>query len=105
MPSHVSFAKRVAPTAARAIEPEPHDILRRLLETSVRRMKYMRWYWRPWTIGLPLTTGLITLVFVASHLSAQAPPLSSGVTPGDVTVYEASPKLFAGPKGETLRLS
>jgi hypothetical protein len=68
-------------------------------------MKYMRWYRRPWTIGLPLTIGLLTVVFVSGHISAQAPPLSSGVTPGDATLYEASPKLFAGPKGETLRLS
>jgi hypothetical protein len=59
---------------------------------------------RLWTIGLPLTTGMLTLAFAGGHLSAQAPPLSSGPMTVEPTVYEASPKLFAGPKGETLRL-
>src|ERR1700694_1806858 len=59
---------------------------------------------RPWTIGLPLTTGLLTLTLIGGHPSAQAPPLSSGPIAREATLYEAAPKLFAGPKGETLRL-
>jgi BNR repeat-like domain len=59
--------------------------------------------WRPWTIGLPLMAGVLTLVAVDSRLSAQAPPLE-GSKVGDSTLYESSPKLVMGPKGESLRM-
>lgn len=65
----------------------------------------MRRYRRPRTIGLALTTGTLGFLLVGSHLWAQTAPLSSGpltTTPG---TYEASPRLFAGPKGEPVRLS
>ena len=64
----------------------------------------MQRYRRPWTIGLALTTGTLASLLVGSHLAAQTPPLSSGPIPDDSGPYEASPRLFAGPKGETLRL-
>ena len=67
----------------------------------------MRQSRRPWTIGLPLTTGALALLFAGHQLSAQTPqppPLSSGPISADASLYEATPKLFAGPKGETLRL-
>jgi hypothetical protein len=62
----------------------------------------MRW-WRPWMIGLPLMTGALIFDVVDSHLSAQAPPLEGSKVSGS-TLYEAMPKLFAGPNGETLRM-
>jgi hypothetical protein len=55
-------------------------------------------------IGLALTAGTLAVLFVGSQLTAQTPPLSSGPLPSDSGTYEASPRLFAGPKGETLRL-
>jgi BNR repeat protein len=59
---------------------------------------------RPWTIGLPLTTGALALLCVGSQLSAQTPPLGGGVNPAEANLYESTPKLYAGPKGETLRV-
>jgi len=59
---------------------------------------------RSLTLGLPLITGALAVLFVGGHLSAQTAPLSSGPISGEAPVYEAGPKLFAGPKGETLRL-
>ena len=53
---------------------------------------------RPWTIGLPLTTGLLTLALIGGQPSAQA-PLSSGPIAGEATLYEASPKLRPDPLG------
>lgn len=58
---------------------------------------------RPWTIGLPLMAGLLTFVAVDGRLSAQAPPLEGSKGTAS-TLYEAGPKLFAGPNGETLRM-
>ena len=58
---------------------------------------------RPRTI-LPLTTGALALLCVGGQPSAQTPPLSGGVNPAEVNLYESTPKLFAGPTGETLRL-
>jgi hypothetical protein len=55
-------------------------------------------------IGLPLMTGALTFVVVDGHLSAQAPPLEGSKAAATSPVHEASPKLFAGPNGETLRL-
>ena len=58
---------------------------------------------RPWTIGVALTVGTAAL-FSGSHLSAQT-PLKGGASPDDAApYYAASPALFIGPKGETLRL-
>jgi hypothetical protein len=54
--------------------------------------------------GLVLMTGTLAFLLVNSHLSAQTAPLSSGPLPTEPGVYEATPRLFAGPKGETLRL-
>ena len=65
----------------------------------------MQRYRRLWTLGLTLATTTIASLFVGHHLSAQTPPLSSGPLVGDTGTAEASPRLFAGPKGETLRLS
>ena len=64
----------------------------------------MRGWRRPWLSGLALTAGTLGLSFLGSHLSAQTAPLSGGLTTGDFGLYEAQPKLFAGPKGETLRM-
>jgi hypothetical protein len=65
----------------------------------------MRWCRRPWMSGLALLmTGTLALLLISSHLSAQTAPLSGGSTPSDVSTYEAQPRLFAGPKGEALRL-
>jgi len=65
----------------------------------------MRWCRRPWVSGLALMTVTLAVLFISGHLSAQTAPLSGGSSPTDVSpLYEASPKLFAGPKGEALRL-
>jgi len=64
----------------------------------------MQLHRRPWTIGSALTTGALAFLVAGSQLSAQTPPLSSGPIPSDSGPYEALPRLFAGPKGETLRL-
>ena len=65
----------------------------------------MRRHRRPWTIGLALTTGTLGFLLVGSHLWAQTAPLSSGPLSTTPSVHEAAPRLFAGPKGEALRLS
>ena len=64
----------------------------------------MRWCRRPWVSGLVLMTGMLTVLLISRHLSAQMAPLSGGSSPTDFSTYEASPRLFAGPKGEALRL-
>ena len=71
----------------------------------------MRWCRHPWvnSLGvssLALATGVLTFLFISGHLSAQTAPLSGGSSPTDVASHphEASPRLFAGPKGEALRL-
>jgi hypothetical protein len=64
----------------------------------------MRWCRRLWMSGLALMTGTLAFLFISSHLSAQTAPLSSGPFPTEPGVYEAAPRLFAGPKGEALRL-
>src|SRR5262249_9779812 len=66
---------------------------------------HMRRYRRPWTIGLALTTGTLGLLLVGSRLWAQTAPLSSGPSPATTGTFEATPRLYAGPKGEVLRLS
>lgn len=58
---------------------------------------------RPWTLGVAVTTGALAVLFIGNPLSAQA-PLSSGPSPSAPTPHEASPRLFAGPTGDTLRL-
>jgi hypothetical protein len=65
----------------------------------------MRWCRCPWVSSLALLmTGTLALLLVSGHLSAQTAPLSGGTTLSDTGPYEAQPKLFAGPKGEALRL-
>jgi hypothetical protein len=61
---------------------------------------------RPVTIGLPVTTGALALLCVGSQpLSAQTPaPLAPPPSPAQATLYESTPRLFTGAKGETLRL-
>ena len=65
----------------------------------------MQRYRRLWTLGLISATATIASLLVGNHLSAQTPPLSSGSMSVDTGTVEASPRLLAGPKGETLRLS
>src|SRR5882672_4253017 len=69
------------------------------------RRRCMQRYRRLWTLGLISATATIASLPVGNHLSAQAPPLSSGPMSVDTGTVEASPRLLAGPKGETLRLS
>lgn len=69
----------------------------------------MRCWRRPWLSGLALMTGTLALPLIGGHLSAQTAPLSGGAlspgaTPTDLSTYEAQPRLYTGPKGETLRL-
>ena len=60
---------------------------------------------RRWTLGLIVTTATIASLFAGRQLSGQTPPLSSGPMSGEVETVETTPRLFSGPKGETLRLS
>jgi BNR repeat-like domain len=58
--------------------------------------------WRSWMIGLTSMIGILTLVPVDRHLSAQAPLESP--KPTEAAPYEAGPKLFTGSNGETLQM-
>jgi hypothetical protein len=65
----------------------------------------MERYRRLWTLGLVVTTAVLASLFAGRLLSAQTPPLGSGPISSEPELTEASPRLFAGPKGEPVRLS
>jgi hypothetical protein len=64
----------------------------------------MRLHRRPRTIGPALTIGTLGFLLVGSHLWAQTAPLSSMPPAALSGQYEAAPRLFAGPRGDALRL-
>ena len=73
----------------------------------------MRLRRRSWLSAVVLTTTAFGLLLIGNHLAAQppiqapptkVPPLGPGLPPVEADVLELTPRLLAGPHGETLRL-